>query len=232
MFEQESPVLHRMTTLVDQWEAAHDRRAIFLGCYRLMTRNMLDGIEAGRFHDGAWVSRLLERFADYYFVALDHFEQDKTSTPAVWKLAFDAARDEKVMTLQHLLLGVNAHINHDLVFSLYDLLESEWAAASPEQRAKRHADHEMVNHIIGETTDAVQDQVVEQFSPWVEFFDKVLGPVDEWMTSQLLSHWREEVWDHAVRYLELATPEERAELRAHIEQHAMRLGHDMLKIRS
>ncbi|HTP10506.1 MAG TPA: DUF5995 family protein, partial [Anaerolineae bacterium] len=116
MMPEEKPVLSRMTTLVDQWEAAHDRRAIFLGCYRLMTRNMLDAIEAGRFHDGAWVARLLERFADYYFAALERFEQDESSAPVVWKLAFDATRDEKVMTLQHLLLGVNAHINHDLVF--------------------------------------------------------------------------------------------------------------------
>jgi len=232
MSEDHQPVLIRMTALIDQWEAAHDRRAIFLGCYRLMTHNMLDAIEAGRFHDGEWVARLLQRFADYYFVALDRFEQDEASTPAVWKLAFDATHDEKVMTLQHLLLGVNAHINHDLVFSLYDLLQPEWASSTTEQREQRHADHEMVNRIIGETVDAVQDQVVEQFSPWVDFFDKMLGPMDEWLTSQLLSHWREEVWDNAVRYLEFTTLEEREGLRKHIEQQAMRLGSDMLKIRS
>ena len=229
---EEQAVLTRMSTLVNQWEAARDRRAIFLSCYRLMTRNMLDAIEAGRFQDGVWVSRLLERFADYYFAALDRFDQEEASAPPVWKLAFDATRDENVMTLQHLLLGVNAHINHDLVFSLYDLLEAEWAVASPEQREQRHADHEMVNRIIGETTDAVQDQVVEQFSPWVEIVDKMLGPVDEWLTSQLLSPWREEVWDNAVHYLEAATSEEREALRQHVEQHAMRLGSDMLRIRS
>src|SRR5512136_986701 len=99
---EEKPALTRMTLLVDRWEAAHDRRAIFLSCYRLMTRNMLDAIEAGRFQDGVWVSRLLERFADYYFAALDRFDQEEASTPPVWILAFDATRDENVMTLQHL----------------------------------------------------------------------------------------------------------------------------------
>jgi hypothetical protein len=221
-----------MIALVDEWEAARDRRAIFLGCYRLMTHNMLDAIEAGRFHDGAWVRRLLERFADYYFSALDRFEQNETSTPAVWKLAFDATRDAKVMTLQHLLLGVNAHVNHDLVFSLYDLLEDEWADDTPAQRAQRHADHELVNRIIGETTDAVQDQVIEEISPWTNWLDTLLGPVDEWLTSRLLSRWREEVWETAVRYLEAATPEERDALRQQVEQQALRLGSDMLKIRS
>ena len=31
MMPEEQPVLTRMTALVDQWEAAQDRRAIFLG---------------------------------------------------------------------------------------------------------------------------------------------------------------------------------------------------------
>jgi hypothetical protein len=225
-------VPQRMTALIDQWEAAHDRRAIFLGCYRLMTNNMLDAIEAARFHDGVWVSHLLERFAAYYFAALDRFEQDEPNTPPVWKLAFDATRDEDVMTLQHLLLGVNAHINFDLIFSIYDLLQAEWAAATPEQREARHADHEMVNRIIGETTDAVQDQVVEQFSPWTEWLDKLLGPMDEWLTSRLISHWREEVWDTAVRYLEAADDDTRAELRQQIERAALERGTLMLKIKS
>ena len=224
--------LTQMTTLVEQWEAVHDRRAIFLGCYRLMTRNMLDAIRVGRFHDGAWVSRLLERFAAYYFAALARFEQDGPSTPPVWKLAFDATRDEDVTTLQHLLLGVNAHINFDLVFSLYDLLQADWVELTAEQREQRHADHELVNRIIGETTDRVQDQVVEQFSPWTDLLDKLLGPVDEWFTSQLISQWREDVWEAAVCYLEASDADTRAELHRQIEQSALERGTLMLKLKS
>jgi hypothetical protein len=232
MSEPEPAVAQRMTTLIDQWEATHDRRAIFLGCYRLMTRNMLDAIEVGRFHDGVWVSHLLHRFADYYFAALDRFEQDEPNTPPVWKLAFDATRDENVMTLQHLLLGVNAHINHDLVFSLYDLLQAEWAAATPDQRAQRHADHELVNRIIGETVDAVQDQIVERYSPWTDLMDKLLGPVDEWFASRLISHWREDVWDNALRYLALSDDAARTAFRQQIEHTALERGALMLKINS
>jgi hypothetical protein len=229
---EEQAVLARMTALVDHWEGAQDRRAIFLGCYRLLTLNMLDAIEAGRFQDDAWVARLLQGFAGYYFAALDRFDQNNPDTPAVWRLAFDATRDADVTTLQHLLLGVNAHINFDLVFALYDQLAPEWDGLSAEQRALRHADHELVNRIIGETVDAVQDQVIDRHSPWFDFVDKLLGPVDEWLTSHLISHWREEVWVNAIRYLELTTPEERAVLRQHIQQQALRLGNDMLKIRS
>jgi hypothetical protein len=232
MTSEERPALIRMTTLVDHWEAAHDRRAIFLGCYRLMTSNMLDAIEAGRFQDAVWVSRLLHRFADYYFDALKLYDQQRPDTPAVWQLAFDATRDEDVMTLQHLLLGVNAHINFDLVFTLVDLLAPEWTELTDERRAQRHADHTLVNRIIGETVDAVQDQVIDRHSPWYDFVDKLLGPMDEWLTSRLISQWREEVWENAVRYLAAATPEEREALRQRIEQQALQMGSAMLKIRS
>jgi hypothetical protein len=232
MTSEERPVLTRMTTLVEHWEAAHDRRAIFLGCYRLMTANMLNAVDAGRFQDALWVSSLLHRFADYYFDALTCYDQNRLDTPAVWQLAFDATRDEDVTTLQHLLLGVNAHINFDLVFTLVDLLSPEWTALTDERRAQRHADHTLVNRIIGETVDAVQDQVIDRHSPWYDFVDKLLGPVDEWLTSRLISRWREEVWENAVCYLEAATPEERVALRQRIEEQAMQLGIDMLKIRS
>ena len=46
-------VAERMQTQVEQWQAAADRRAVFLNCYLLMTSNMLEAVEAGEFHDGA-----------------------------------------------------------------------------------------------------------------------------------------------------------------------------------
>ncbi len=225
---EERLVVQRITRLVDQWEATHDRRAIFLDCYALMTRNMLDAIDAGRFNDDEWVSRLLHRFADYYFDALDLYDQASPETPPVWKLTHDAARNKKVMTLQHLLLGVNAHINFDLVFTLVELLAPEWDGLSPAEREQRHADHTLVNRILGETIDSVQDQVIDRHSPWFNVIDKLLGPTDEWFTSRLIARWREDVWDNAVRYLASPDAHERAAFRENIEFTVVRRGKDIL----
>ena len=97
---------------------------------------------------------------------------------------------------------------------------------------ERHADHTLVNQIIGETVDAVQDQVIDRHSPWYDFVDKLLGPVDEWLTSRLISRWREEVWENAVCYLEATMPEEREALRQRIERQAVQLGSGILTIKS
>src|SRR5690606_32407413 len=113
----DAPVIARMQTFLRQWEDAADRKAVFLRCYSMMTANMLVAIEQGEFRDRTWVERLLHRFADYYFLALDAYEQERTAAPAVWQLAHDAARDDAALPIQNLLLGVNAHINYDLVLT-------------------------------------------------------------------------------------------------------------------
>jgi hypothetical protein len=66
----------------------------------------------------------------------------------------------------------------------------------------RYFDHCHVNDIIGQTVDAVQDNVVEHWRPSMDILDKLLGPLDEWMTSQLIRFWREEVWKHAMLFLQ------------------------------
>ncbi|MGD2078234.1 MAG: DUF5995 family protein, partial [Chloroflexota bacterium] len=110
----------RMDSLIDEWQRREDRRVDFLRCYRLMTGNMLLAIEKGEFHDGPWVRQLLDHFADYYFVALANYDDDRPETPPVWSAAHRAAIEPDTLILQNLLLGINAHINYDLVFTLYD----------------------------------------------------------------------------------------------------------------
>ena len=221
-------VTRQMASLIREWEAAGDRRAIFLSCYSMMTRNMLAAIHARDFLDPDWVHDLLERFADYYFAALHSFDHYIDRTPPPWRLAFDAARNTDMEVLQHLLLGINAHINYDLVFALADLLESEWADLPDSRCAQRHADHCHVNAVIARTVDAVQDQVVDRFTPAMEIVDKVLGPVDEWVASQMIAHWRDEVWAAALKLLGTPEPQARRELHAQIAAETLRFAHTVM----
>lgn len=228
MTTPDRPIIRQMSAHVQPWEVAHDRRSIFLGCYAMMTGNMLDAVDTGRFADDAWVARLLQRFAEYYFEALELYEARNPETPHVWQLAHDTAQRETVMTVQHLLIGVNAHINYDLVFAVAELLSSEWDSLTAAQRAQRRADYDLVNAIIGETIDRVQDQILEARSPWLDLIDKLLGPVDEWLISEVITRWRDEVWRQAVRYVETPAPDEREAQRHDIEAEALRLGRAIL----
>jgi len=218
------PVITRMQFLITAWESQQDARAIFLSCYRMMTNNMLTAVRRNEFADPLWVDRLLNLFADYYFVALDRYERSPASAPSVWRLAFDASLEDGVTPLQKLLLGVNAHINYDLVLTLVDLLGPEWNNISEDRRKLRYADHCLVNDIIGRTIDAVQDDVLEKAMPVMDVFDKLLGRLDEYLISQLITRWRENVWQHTVRLLDCTEQAERQRLLVTVEDESMRIG--------
>ena len=187
-----------------------------------MTRNMLDAVDAGEFADAAWVSHLLHHFAGYYFDALDTYEAGEEGTPAVWRCAHDAARRANTPAISLLLLGVNAHINYDLVLAVADLLEPEWPSLSDEERHVRYEDFCRVNDTIGRTIDSVQDGIIEKREPIMALVDTLLGPVDEWLVSRGITEWREEVWGHAVRRVETTGEAQREVLRQEIEAAAMR----------
>jgi hypothetical protein len=210
-----------MHARIESWEQAGDRRAVFLSCYQMMTRNVLAAITDGDFEDGSWVSILLHHFAEYYFEALQAYERHEGGAPAVWEFVFEAARQPNMHVLQDLVLGVNAHINYDLVFALADLLGPEWAALSPEQRQARYRDHCHVNDIINHTIDSVQDQVIERQRASMDLVDKMLGPLDEWLISRLVVRWRDEVWDDATHFIETSAETDREALRRQVEQRSL-----------
>ncbi len=226
----ESTVIQRMQALAQHWEACGDARAIFLNCYCMMTRNMLAAVDRREFDDPAWVDHLLHQFADYYFIALDTYEQNPEAAPAVWRATHRAAGQPRILPIQKLLMGVNAHINYDLVLALVDLLEPEWNALGQEQRAGRYADHCRVNTIISQTIDAVQDQVLQPAMPVMGIIDRLLGPFDERMISHLIAGWRERVWQHALDMIALPTPDQRAALTRQIEHETLRIG-DLIQLR-
>jgi hypothetical protein len=216
--------LIRMQSLLDQWEPLSDRRAIFLSCYSRMTRNLLTSLGKDVFHDPLWVKDLLEHFADYYFSALQTFDEDPLASPAVWQLTFSSMADASIRPVQHLMMGVNAHINYDLVLSLIDRLEPEWPALTESQRLHRYADHCQINEIIAHTIDEVQDEVLERYSPAMDLIDLAFGRLDEFLIARLISGWREQVWQQAVQWLETPLPEQRRNLLGQVENACVRRG--------
>ena len=215
-------VMDRMQDRIDGWERSGDPRAVFLSCYALMTQNMLDAVDAGEFADAAWVARLLHHFAGYYFDALDAYEAEEEGAPPVWRRAHDAARRSGTPAISLLLLGVNAHINYDLVLAVADLLDPEWQSLSDEERHARYKDFCRVNDSISQTIDSVQDGILEKREPIMALVDTLFGPVDEWLVSRGITEWREEVWQHAVQRVETTSDAQREALRCEVEAAAMR----------
>ena len=210
-------VVKKMEDIAHQWENQKDPRAIFLRCYSMMSANMMQALEENRFENKAWVQQLLHRFADYYFDALACFDCGET-VPVVWQHVHQLSTHKKLHVLQHLLLGVNAHINYDLVLTLYDMLKDDWQKLPPSKRQSRYLDHITVNTIIAETIDKVQDEVVEQYAPSMKFIDRIMGRIDEKLLVGLITKWRESVWENAVQMLNAQEADQKEKIRQVLEK--------------
>jgi hypothetical protein len=130
--------------------------------------------------------------------------------------------------MQYLLLGINAHINYDLVLTLHEILREEWPEAGEELRAIRKSDHFHVNAIIARTVDTVQDEIIEVQSPMMDVIDKLMGRVDEYLLSQLIKRWRNDVWDTTMSILHSQDPEHLSLCHRRLEDKVMRMAERIL----
>ena len=104
---------------------AHDRRAIFLRLYYMMTLEVHAAINGcgdyeGRevFMDPDWVRRLSGQFSSLYFKSLK-----APATERAWTLAYEVAARPGSSVVQNALLGINAHINFDLPRAIAENLD-------------------------------------------------------------------------------------------------------------
>ena len=186
----------------------------------------MEALEDGRFQDSKWVENLLRHFAEYYFDALDCYECSKETAP-IWCNVHDITRDRSLHEIQYLLIGVNAHINYDLVFAIYDVLKEEWPNLSEELRTLRYEDHCQVNEVIAESIDEVQDTILEPESFTMKLIDSAFGRVDEYLLSVLIRKWRQTVWDNVTILLDFQSESEADRMRHNLEQSVIRRTHQI-----
>src|SRR5947209_12113902 len=103
-------VVERLQAIVQECARAGDRLGYFAALYQRVTMRVRDGIAAGEFQDGARMEALDVAFANRYLDAYDALRAGDQPSRS-WLCAFEAARGGGATVLQHLLLGMNAHIN-------------------------------------------------------------------------------------------------------------------------
>lgn len=90
--------------------ASPDASGYFPAMYAYVTRAVQQQLIPGAFPDPARMLRLTTVFADLYLEAAE----DRGAAPRCWRASWDVATDSDLLIAQHLLLGINAHVNHDL----------------------------------------------------------------------------------------------------------------------
>ena len=185
-------VIARLDGLVAGWDRNGDYRAVFARSYRIITRRMAKAIGDGFFEDNAWMAALDIRFAQEYFDAVDDYDSGTGEVPRCWRLAFQLARFRQTTVLQDLLVGINAHVLHDLAIALNAM------GLPPADRALRRRDHDRVNDVLAGLIDEVQADLERRYSWTLGFLDRLLGQDDEALTDEGLRTSRATAWVSAI----------------------------------
>jgi hypothetical protein len=197
-------VITQLTTIIEDARQRQSRLGYFAALYRLVTINVKAGIEAGRFEDGARMAQLDVAFANRYLDALSAYQQGQP-TSACWRVAFDAAAAWRPLILQHLLLGMNAHINFDLGIAAAETSPGASLEASQQ-------DFNEINRILAGLIQVVQVQI-GSVSPWIWVLDKIGGRTDEAIVNFSINIARREAWAFAVRLAQTPQSQWPAELK-------------------
>ena len=106
-------VIEALDDIIKQSADNNDTAGYFAALYRRVTNRVRLGIINNEFEDGARMEQLDVLFANRYLDAHFAWKQNQPVS-ASWKKAFDITTNYWPIVLQHLLMGMNAHINLDL----------------------------------------------------------------------------------------------------------------------
>ena len=188
-----------LTAVMDECAERDDRAGYFAAMYLAVTRTVKARASAGAFEDPARMERFASRFAGRYLDAYDGWRAGEPISGS-WEVAFRTARRWWPIALQHLLLGMNAHINLDLGVTAAGF-------AGPGGLAEVRSDFDAINGVLSDLVDACQG-AVGAISPWMALVDRTGGSGDEAVLRFSLVLARRQAWDVAER-LHALPPETR-----------------------
>ncbi len=182
-------VVHTLDAIVDDCRQRHCRLGLFAALYRRVTVEVKGRMEKGQFVDPERMERLDTRFANRYLAAYARHRAGDAPTRA-WAAAFAAREDDRLVVLQHLLLGMNAHILLDLGVTTAEI-------------ARRHGtdglkhDFDAVNGVLADLVDEIQEEV-GRTSGLLRTLDWLGGRWDERVLGYGLATARRRAWRHAL----------------------------------
>ncbi len=181
-------LVSEMRGVVEDTRSRDDASGYFAAMYLGVTTTIERGLAEGTFTTPDRLSELTSAFARRYLDAFALHRGGGSPTES-WQLAFRTARTWRPTVLQHLLLGMNAHINLDLGIAC--------AAVAPgAEIVELKPDFVQINHVLAGLVQAVQDRL-NRVSPLYRFIDDVGGDNDRAVVNFSIARARGQAWRFA-----------------------------------
>lgn len=197
-------VLQELDDIIAKCVAENSHLGIFAYVYRRTTAQIKQAIVEKQFEDNARMEILDVAFANLYLEAYHLFEANQKPT-ASWEAAF-SARNGKITIIQHLLLGMNAHINMDLG-------KAAASIAPGDKISGLKNDFMKVNQILSSLVNEMQDRIAK-VSRLMFLLDLAGKNTDELIVNFSMAKAREQAWNLATVLAYLQEPEKNLALAA------------------
>jgi hypothetical protein len=178
-------VISSLQSIISDSISKRDRFGYFATLYLKVTEAVKLGIQHGQFQDGARMEKLDVTFANRYLNAY-YLWQNKLEPTRSWKLAFQAVEKSSVLVLEHLLLGMSAHINLDL-----GIATAQTVGGLPLQGI--HNDYDTMNSIIGGLTYGVLTEL-DKVSPLLSLLGLHSGNTNSVLIQFSIVNARDGAW--------------------------------------
>ena len=149
-----------------------------------------------------------------FFNALKNYTIGKNLPPA-WRILFDSSKSNNLYQFIYMALGVNAHVNNDLAFTLHDVVRND----------SYQSDFNKVNTIIHQSLKEVIESLNEP-SKLITLAEKSLLPLYTTFLDSLIKNWRNRTW---INYKNLRDKKMNSEM---VENVAEKIAQKLVKIKN
>ena len=160
----------------------------FAALYQKVTITVKNKLGTNYFEDDVRMAQLDVIFANRYLLAYSNYKQGKPVSKS-WQSAFDAATNWQPIVLQHLLLGMNAHINLDLGIAAAEITK-------PTTIRQLQSDFNKINDILSALTHEVSADLAEIWPTLLKIL-KFTNKVDDFIINFSMGLARDGAWKFA-----------------------------------
>lgn len=178
-------VIGSLEQIIQESKINESSLGYFAALYHTVTITVKGRLNSNYFDDDARMESLDVVFANRYLTAFNDYKNGNPITES-WNYAFQSSKDNSLIVLQHLLLGMNAHINLDLGIAAAEISDKD-------SLDDLEADFNKINEILSSLVDEVQRDLAEIWPTLLKIL-KYLNKVDDFIIDFSMKIARDQAW--------------------------------------
>ncbi len=212
-------VLFELDQIIEASIQENNFLGVFAYIYRRTTAQIKEEILNQRFENNDLMEQFDVVFATYYIDAYKAYKANQPISKS-WEVSFAAANDN-ISIIQHLIMGMNAHINYDLGVAA--------AQVAPNGNIEAmKADFYRVNEILAELCEEIQDRL-GRISKVMSFLNFITISQSEKVVDFYICKFRSKAWEFASTLSNTENKEERSTIKMEVDQLTANLGQQIRK---